>query len=241
LKPYYEDTRAGIVVYHANYKDVLPSLVGVDHIITDPPFSDRTHDAPRAAPSLVTDGIREPLAYESWGEQEIKEFCDMMKCDGWWVIITDHVLVPLWEKYQKERYVFAPLPSFTPGRGVRFTGDGPSSWTDWIVVSRTAKQSKWGTLPGGYINNHRDKRYIGGKPLGLMLSLVRDYSRISETICDPCCGNGTTLEAAKMLGRRVIGIDISEECCRATVARLQQETLQFQPPAALEREQELKI
>lgn len=35
-KPYYE--HAGISIYHGDCRDVLPELVGVDSVVTDPPY-----------------------------------------------------------------------------------------------------------------------------------------------------------------------------------------------------------
>jgi len=41
-------------------------------------------------------------------------------------------------------------------------------------------------------------------------------------VLDPFCGAGTTLWVAKKLGRRAIGIDVSEEYCKLSVDRIRQ-------------------
>src|SRR6185503_15948862 len=51
------------------------------------------------------------------------------------------------------------------------------------------------------------------KPLELMLWLVRSYSNPRHLVLDPFMGSGTTLVAAKMSGRRAIGIDSNEAFC----------------------------
>jgi DNA modification methylase len=51
--------------------------------------------------------------------------------------------------------------------------------------------------------------------------LVRWWSEPQDIILDPFCGSGTTCVAAKKLGRKYIGIDISEEYCRIARERLE--------------------
>ena len=51
------------------------------------------------------------------------------------------------------------------------------------------------------------------KPETLMQHLVSDFSDEGETILDPFAGSGTTLVAAKRLGRKAIGIEINEQYC----------------------------
>lgn len=234
MKPYYDDGK-GIVIYHKDFREILPFLAA-DHIITDPPFSERTHKGHDAsARGALGRGYdktnRKTLGYSAWNRSDVEIYCRLAtaQVNGWIVTMSDHTLAPLYEEslVSRGRYVFAPLPYFAPGSTVRLSGDGPCSWTTWIIVARTSAQSKWGTLPGGYVagRNWLGTERMGGKPLPLMKCLVRDYSRASEIILDPCMGSGTTLRAAKDLGRKAIGIEIEERYCEIAAERLSQEVL----------------
>jgi site-specific DNA-methyltransferase (adenine-specific) len=232
--PYYQDDH--VTIYHCDCREILPDI-RADHIITDPPYSERTHSG-HLATSNGHDGkgkdgsIRKKLGYSYLTTGEVCELSWLFSCscDGWIVWMSDHALVPCIEESlnEQERYVFAPLPYVAPGSRVRLSGDGPSSWTIWITVSRTSKQSKWGTLPGAYISGkgwNSERKYMGGKPLRLMSAIVRDYSRSGEIIMDPFMGSGTTVRAAKDLGRKAIGIDTKEEACEIAAKRMAQEVL----------------
>lgn len=60
------------------------------------------------------------------------------------------------------------------------------------------------------------------KPLSLMETLILLTTCVGQTVLDPFCGSGTTLVAAKNLGRKYIGIEISAEYCNVAQSRLQQ-------------------
>lgn len=225
-KPYYSED--GMTIYHGDCREILPHLKA-DHVITDPPYSERTHSGHNAITGIK--GRRNALEYAWLSEFDCVSLAALFAeaSSGWIVWMTDHTLCPVISAalQNKARYVFAPLPFFAPGSRVRLTGDGPSSWTNWIIVARTAALVRWGTLPGGYMSGPgwNDKQWIGGKPTMLMTSIVRDYSRHGETVIDPFMGAGTTLDAAKQLGRKAIGIDIDEKACEVAARRLSQGVL----------------
>lgn len=216
--------------------DVLQGRT-VDLLHTDAPYSEKTHaghregkmTADRAAGFGDPEGNaiqryasrrpeRADIEYSAWTDINVSDFCDIWlpHVQGWATTITDHLLAPNWSSgfANSERYVFPPLPWVETGSRVRMLGDGPSGWTCWAIVARPKHKpfSNWGTLRGAYVypaENHqnRPERITGGKHLRGTCELVADYSRRGDLVLDPCLGGGTTALAARMTGRRCIGIE----------------------------------
>lgn len=69
----------------------------------------------------------------------------------------------------------------------------------------------WSNYTGVYTDLVEDKGWEWKKPLSLMERLVRIYTAKNDTVLDPYCGSGTTLEACRNLGRKWIGVDINEK------------------------------
>jgi DNA modification methylase len=80
----------------------------------------------------------------------------------------------------------------------------------------------------GYGHSTTDEiafRHPATFPEQLALDHIQSWSNPGDLVLDPFVGSGTTLKAARLLGRRAIGIDISQEYCELAARRLSQQVL----------------
>lgn len=213
------------------WQDVTEDWDRCDALITDPPYSERTHGRQHER--------RNGISYSQVTDAHHAAAGMLAHVDGWAIMITDH---DTWRKFdaaaqEAGRYTFAPLPLVSIGGRVRLAGDGPSSWTVWIHASRPRERpwSKWGTLPGAYIERGRVKGrpIVGCKQLDTMRKIVRDYTQPGDVVWDPYAGTGTTLLAAVMEGRRAVGAEVNPDTYAYAVERLQRHDAQPGLPGVL--------
>lgn len=201
----------------------------VDAVICDPPYGQRTHDAPtrtnRSDGSPLDEGLRPD--YVAWTSDDVHEFVREWSpfCRGWMVSLTSHDLIPTWQDAYEEagRYGFAPVPCVMRGMSVRLRGDGPSSWAVYAMVARPRNDEfvNWGTLDGAYVGPRGAESGGGrGKPDWLMNAIVRDYTRPGDRIADPFAGWGSTLAAAVANGRTAIGSEMDLDAYKEATRRL---------------------
>jgi len=102
---------------------------------------------------------------------------------------------------------------------------GDEDWRDGVGGWAALCSTVWQIAPA-----RRD-----GHPAPFPLELARRAIRLStwpgETVFDPFAGSGTTLLAARQLGRRAIGVERSERFCELAVSRLAQTGLDFKGAA----------
>jgi len=63
------------------------------------------------------------------------------------------------------------------------------------------------------------------KPIDLVLKFISLTTPRDGLVLDPFMGSGTTLRAAKDMGRNAIGIELEERYCEIAARRLEQEVL----------------
>jgi site-specific DNA-methyltransferase (adenine-specific) len=102
---------------------------------------------------------------------------------------------------------------------------GREPWRDTLGAWSSLCSTVWNLRP-----EHRK-----GHPAPFPVELARRVIRLScwpgEVVLDPFVGSGTTLLAARQLGRRAIGVEASERYCELAVSRLAQTALDFEGAA----------
>ena len=217
MKPYYE--HAGITIFHGDCREVLPS-VGYDRILTDQPYGtgfvtattgDRTGEF--NARGQKPDWDIWDTSWLRWvNAQTVACFCPISRLKDF---------LAEFKSYSIRFYV-----KNNPRPACQDT-DSPS--VEPCVIS---PRIPFGDGPQHFIchNGHKTEHPCE-KPLSMMKWLVTGVSAEGECICNPFMGSGTTLRAAKDLGRRAIGIEIEEKYCEIAAKRLSQEVMDFRGAA----------
>lgn len=207
MKPYYSE--AGIEIYHGDCRDVLPSLPKVDLVLTDPPY-----------------GINLGAGGGIYKGRHIY---------GDEVVLDPSFLLPNRAVIFGAEYFIAMLPKGklilwdkrVDPRADRALGSPfELAWTNALSANKIYRIQH-----GGFVNSDGGLRcHPTQKPLRLFRSIIYDVGMPGLTL-DPFMGSGTTLRAAKDLGRKAIGIEIEEKYCEIAANRLRQEVLKFEAVA----------
>jgi site-specific DNA-methyltransferase (adenine-specific) len=135
---------------------------------------------------------------------------------------VDIITLPLPEVRQ---FIFWPIieefPLSWTARHVWHKPNGQSEYHYEFIFERFGKKAcrVWHTP----IINYKTLPEWTPHPTQKPKKLIKDIIQRTEgkTILDPFMGSGTTLVAAKELGRKAIGIEIEEKYCEIAVRRLQ--------------------
>ena len=188
----------GITIYHGDCREVLPTLGLIDIVLTDPPYG----------LGIAGNPFRQKFEPQDWDDaapsletMELLRSCSKHQCiwGGNFFELPPAQCFFVWDKYQPE--------------------DFSSSMCEmaWVSLKMPAKIFRQSVQ--GY-----DKFHPTQKPEALMKWCLKF---LEGSVCDPFMGSGTTLRAAKDLGRRAIGIEIEEKYCEIAAKRLAQKVLAF--------------
>lgn len=210
-EPYYIDSM--VAIYHGDSREILPLLAPVDLIVTDPPYGvgmqygDNTDDNP----DTYWDWFLPVLALMRGCSQQVV-FTHRQAALRF---LTDWDHVCAWHKpfnltYSIKGWQAKWEPVFVYGAEVTRIADGakrPSHIDSW---AHSTEPNRYG--------------HPATKPVGLFREIIGTFS---GDVVDPFCGSGTTLRAAKDLGRKAIGIEIEERYCEIAAKRMAQSAFDF--------------
>jgi DNA modification methylase len=223
MRPYYED--GGIAIYHGDCKEVLPQVGGGDLLLTDPPYE-----------MHIGRGGCFGSTYRKY-LQDIKGNLDggfdlsvLEYAHSWMCFCSKGQLQKLLAAAATKNWSLITWnkPNPTPLMQGTYLPDA-----EYIVHAY-----KRGRLFGEYRDRSRfivhpvEQNNLGHptvKPLAVISKLIRLGTREGDTIVDPFLGSGTTLVAARRLGRRAVGIEIEERYCELAALRLSQSVFDFEP------------
>ena len=235
LTPYYE--HAGITIFHGDCRDVLPALeVTFDAVVTDPPYGIVNQFGTNNGNGLRT------MQFE-WDHEQITE-----------VVIQGLSCAFSMAHGKAGAFVFCGGDQFGRVLDCVRNGNFTAKPAAWVKeCPPPAGKGNWwpsgfefavyGYRPGAYFGDDDPKRsnvfvadsYRYGqpgkldhptqKPLGLVKRIVNAVVPPGGICIDCFAGSGTTLRAAKDLGRRAVGIELREDYCEIAANRLRQEVL----------------
>ena len=203
-EPYYD--RDGITIYHGDCREILPTIGITDLLLTDPPygvdFDYASHDDTR----------------EAWAElmQFVVSWC------------RDNATMAIMPscRINELPFIYATIP---PDWLIAWYKGSPGTtayigFNDWEPLLVYGKPK--GIQMHDYFYAQPAPAPPGGhpcpKPIRWAAWLIQRASNTGDMVVDPFMGSGTTLRAAKDLGRRAIGIEIDERYCEIAAQRLSQ-------------------
>lgn len=214
-EPYYADDH--IILYHGDCLEILEWL-SADVLVTDPPYG-YSHSSNKEGKycgeviandrdTSTRDSVvalwrdRSALIFGSWKMPKPVGTHTVLIWDKGMHVGMGDLSIP-WKPNTEEIYVL--------GRG--FHGHRGSSIISAVMVSWESK----------------GRQHPNMKPTALLEALLVKCP--PGMVADPFAGSGSTLVAAKALGRRAIGVEIEERYCEIAANRLAQDVLDFELPA----------
>lgn len=242
-KPYYEDD--AVTLYNAPCEDVLPHLSGVGLVFTSPPYnlsgggnkpSGTYFRNLEGGYATHTDDMPHP-EYVAWQHAVVGACWDALADDG--AILYNH------KPIVRGNEARLPLELIPPHLTVRqvIIWDRGSGFNrqftyfvpvhEWILL--VAKESFRITTRSvddvWRIPFESGKKNAHPAPFPTRLPSLAIGATAADVVLDPFSGSGSTLVAAKRLGRKAVGIELDERYCEMAAKRLDQGVLDFGEPA----------
>lgn len=213
MTPYYEDD--AVTIYHSDCREILPLLKSrsIDLVLTDPPYGISYVTSRR----LRSDPLVAPIEGDDRYPVDIIEQCKTLASVGVLAFARGEPMkahsMLIWVKNNWS------VGDLEHGYANRWEG----------ILWWAGPHHQWANgRPGNILFADRvpaeQLQHPTEKPVSLIRQLILHHQNV-QTILDPFMGSGTTLRAAKDLGRKAIGIEIEERYCKIAARRMAQGVL----------------
>jgi len=204
MKPYYQDD--AVTIWHGDCREVAPSLCRVDLILTDPPY-----------------GLGDRWSGGGSWQHHKGIYADAKKWDqappANDTLLAIIGMAPIAIVWGYNYFTLPPSRGFlawVKANSMNTVADLEIAWTNIDFPAKLFRESR---------NPDGRREHPTQKPLSLFKWCISRAGDSAQTILDPFMGSGTTLRAAKDLGRKAIGIEIEERYCEIAARRMAQEVL----------------
>lgn len=243
ITPYYESD--GITLYLADMREVVPSLV-FNCIVTDPPYGETSLDWDHWVNDWPGSLLSSTTERQMWCFGSMRLFLAKIQEFAGWKFAQDLV----WEKHNGSGFRADRFKRVHEHALQFYTGEWANLYHRPVFCNDATKRTvrtknkpphlhsidttPYQSFDGGprlmrsviYARScHGRADHPTQKPLDILGPLIEYSCPPGGSVLDPFAGAGSTLVAARMLGRRAIGIEAREECCAAAVDRLRQDSL----------------
>ena len=236
MKPYFQDD--AVTIYLGDCREILPQLPKVDLVLTDPPYK------------TISGGISSISPRGGW-MSDYTNNGKIVTCDITWNEIAQVCYQSA--KENTDTYVMANNTNiFECHKELLSIGFKYHNLLVWDKICSTP--NRWYMKNCEFIlycykgkakpiNNcgsqqliriyQEDAKWIDKethpteKPVDLFQLFITNSTDINALILDPFMGSGTTLRAAKNLGRKAIGIEIEERYCEIAAKRMAQTVMEL--------------
>jgi site-specific DNA-methyltransferase (adenine-specific) len=236
MTPYYSDDN--VTIYHGDCREVLPTVGGYDLAFTSPPYNlgDMSGGLANLAGGYRTHADTLPDdEYVSWQKDVLTAVWEALPDVG--AIFYNHKpivregVVSLPTRLLPECVALRQIIVWYRQMGVNWSPTHFLPVHEWVMLlakpgfklrdkSASHASDVWPIRPDMGNNEHP-------APFPLQLPTTAIAATSARVVLDPFMGSGTTLRAAKDLGRRAIGVELDERYCEIAAKRMGQEALDF--------------
>ena len=250
MKPYYED--GAVTIYHGDCREILPTISGAACTVTSPPYNTLGPRIPaEGTHKMAGDAWLEKVNAVGYSDDMPEdEYAEWQLSIAALVAVSSAAGASFFYNH-KVRYrglgdLVHPLDlvrqfaTWSLRQEIVWARDGgvafnarmfcPSDERVYWMVKPGAPH-KWNQSSASDFTVWKIRQEIGldghpcPYPVKLPMKCIMATTDPGDVVLDPFMGSGTTLRAAKDLGRKAIGIEMSERYCEIAAKRCAQEVL----------------